>query len=176
MLPPESAGFLRLLVCAAAPRTILEIGTNLGFSGIAMLKASTAELYTIEVNEDTAKCAKQNFAHAGVLQRVHVFVGRAEEILPYMKDQFDFIFLDGPKGQYSELSAYLLPLLASGGMLVCDDVLFRGMVTGDRRIKKRKRTLVKKLDTFLHDLCADDTLVTSVLPIGDGMSVSYKRR
>lgn len=61
----------------------------------------------------------------------------------------------------------LIPLLETGGLLICDNVLFRGMVTGDRRIKSRKRTLVKKLDMFLRALSADSSLMTSIVPIGD---------
>ena len=68
----------------------------------------------------------------------------------------------------------LIPLLETGGLLICDNVLFRGMVTGDRRIKSRKRTLVKKLDMFLRALSADSSLMTSIVPIGDGISISLK--
>ncbi len=176
LLPPESAELLKLLVILSKPKKILEIGTNIGSSGIVMLSAAPdAMLYTVEMDEDTANMARQNFDNAGVGDRVHVLRGKAEEILPYITDNYDFIFLDGPKGQYSFLCSYLLPMLNRGGLLVCDNVLFRGMVSGKRKVKARKRTLVKKLDIFLKSISSDPTLQTSVIPIGDGMSISYKK-
>ena len=84
-------------------------------------------------------------------------------------------FWTAQRGQYEELCTYLLPLLSAGGVLVCDNVLFRGMVTGDKKVTSRKKTLVKKLDAFLHSLYADESLITTVLPIGDGVSISYKK-
>ena len=176
VLPTESAGLLRLLVTVSKPKRILEIGTNIGYSGIVMLTAAPdAMLYTVEMDEDTANIARNNFDNAGVGDRVHILRGKAEEILPFIKDEYDLIFLEGPKGQYSFLCSYLLPMLNKGGLLLCDNVLFRGMVCGKRKVKARKRTLVKKLDEFLKSISSDDSLVTSVIPIGDGISVSYKK-
>lgn len=175
MLPAESMQLLRLLVAKAQPKKILEVGTNIGASGIIMLKsAPQAKLYTIEMDPDTARQAKENMKQNGVHDRATVYIGMAEEILPYMTGEYDFIFLDGPKGQYSKLCEYLIPLLAVGGTLVCDNVLFRGMVTGDRRPTARKITLSKKLDAFLRQLSSNEKLITSVIPIGDGMSISLK--
>lgn len=176
MLPPESMRFLEVLVSAAKPAKILEIGTNIGASGIAMLKAcDRAHLYTVEMNEETAGIARRNFEAAGLADRADILIGKAEDILPYMSDTFDFVFLDGPKGQYGFMLSYILPLIAKGGMLVCDNVLFRGMVTGDKKVRARKRTIVKKLDEFLRLLSSDPSLITGIIPIGDGMSVSYKK-
>ena len=176
MLPAESAGLLTVIVSLLKPKKILEIGTNIGYSGTVMLQAAPdATLFTIEMDEDTANMAKNNFNTAGVGDRVQILRGKAEEILPYIKDEYDLIFLDGPKGQYYYLSTLLLPMLKSGGVLVCDNVLFRGMVSGKRKTTARKRTLVKKLDEFLRFISNDPTLETSIIPIGDGMSVSYKK-
>lgn len=176
ILPPESARLLQLLVSLHKPAKILEIGTNIGYSAIRMLEAAPqAQLFTIEMEEGTAAAARENFRRAGVHGRATVYVGRAEEILAYMTGSYDFIFLDGPKGHYLLLLDYLLPLLAPEGLLVCDNVLFRGMITGDRKPTHRKRTLCKKLDYFLQAVSGHPGLITSVIPIGDGMSISYKR-
>ena len=174
-LPPESVQFLRLLLRLKQPKSILEIGTNLGGSGIELLKAAPyARLYTIESDELKANQAQENFSAAGLADRVEIYRGRAESILPYITGVYQFILLDGPKGQYASFAHMLLPLLEKDGLLICDNVLFRGMVTGDRKIKSRKRTLVKKLDTFLQALNSDPSLMTSIIPIGDGLSVSLK--
>jgi len=176
MLPPESAQLLRLLLEIHNPKKILEIGTNIGYSAIVMLQASKeAQLYTIEMDEKNAEIAKQNFLNAGVSNRATIFIGKAEEVLLYMSGTYDFIFLDGPKGHYLLLLEYLLPLLSDGGVLICDNVLFRGMITGDRKLKRRKETICKKLNLFLQKISTDEKLITTVLPIGDGISVSVKR-
>ena len=97
MLPPESMRFLEVLVSAAKPAKILEIGTNIGASGITMLKAcGRAHLYTVEMNEETAGIARRNFEAAGLADRADILIGKAEDILPYMNDTFDFVFLEGP--------------------------------------------------------------------------------
>lgn len=174
-LPPESAQLIRLLARLKQPERILEIGTNIGGSGIELLSAACgARLYTIECDELKADEAKKNFAAAGLADRVEIYLGKAEEILPYITGSYQLILLDGPKGQYAAFTSMLIPLLETGGLLICDNVLFRGMVTGDRRIKSRKRTLVKKLDMFLRALSADSSLMTSIVPIGDGISISLK--
>ncbi|PWL98284.1 MAG: O-methyltransferase [Selenomonadales bacterium] len=174
-LPPESAQLLKLLARILQPERILEIGTNIGSSGIELLKAAPeARLYTIEMDELKAQTARRNFAAAGMADRAEIYLGRAEDILPYITGSYQIILLDGPKGQYASFASMLLPVLARGGLLICDNVLFRGMLSGDRRVRPRKRTLVKKLDMFLRDLSADSRLMTSILPIGDGISVSLK--
>lgn len=176
VLPPECAQLLRTLCALAKPQSILEIGTNVGYSAITMLLAAPqASLYTVEMSEETAGLARENMKKAGVYERSHIYIGKAEEILPYMQGCYDLIFLDGPKGQYALLSEYLIPLLKSGGLLVCDNVLFRGMVSGQRKVTPRKRTLCRKLDLFLRQISADPSLETTVLPIGDGISISVKR-
>lgn len=136
--------------------------------------APEARLYTIEMDELKAQTARRNFAAAGMADRAEIYLGRAEDILPYITGSYQIILLDGPKGQYASFASMLLPVLARGGLLICDNVLFRGMLSGDRRVRPRKRTLVKKLDMFLRDLSADSRLMTSILPIGDGISVSLK--
>lgn len=174
-LPAESVQLLRVLAALVKPEKILEIGTNIGGSAIELLKAAPgARIYTIEADELKAAAAKENFIRFGLNDRAEIYIGRAEDILPYITGSYQLILLDGPKGQYGAFAELLIPLLAPGGVLVCDNVLFRGMVTGDRRVRPRKRTLVKKLDEFLVRLSSDPRLITSVLPIGDGMSISFK--
>lgn len=174
-LPPESAQLIRLLARLTQPEKILEIGTNIGGSGIELLSAVPgARLYTIECDEKKADEAQKNFTAAGLADRVEIYKGKAEDILPYITGSYQLILLDGPKGQYASFASMLIPLLETGGLFICDNVLFRGMITGDRRIKNRKRTLVKKLDIFLKTLSADSSLMTSVIPMGDGISISLK--
>ena len=176
VLLPETAAFLRQAVMLSKPARILEIGTAICYSGILMLKAapSNAKLYTIEYDERRIETAKSFFRDEGLLDRVVFYAGDSTEIVPNISGEFDFIFLDGPKAQYCEYLPFLSRALALGGVMLCDNVLYEGMVSGEKEIKNHKGGLVKKLDLFLHKLMADKSLVTSVLPVGDGVSLSIK--
>ena len=175
VLLPETTAFLRRAVRLSRPRRILEIGTAIGYSGIVMLQAApNAELYTVEMDEDRIEIAKRFFAEAGVLPRVTLYCGDSTQIVPNLRGQFDFVFLDGPKAQYGEYLPFLCRSLAPGGILFCDNVLYEGMVSGEQAIKNHKGGLVKKLDVFLHKLIEDPVLSTSILPVGDGVSFSIK--
>lgn len=175
VLLPETVAFLRQAVMLAKPSRILEIGTAIGYSGIVMLRAACgAKLYTVEQSEERIETAKGFFKSAGLLGDVIFYCGDSTEIIPNLNGKFDFIFLDGPKAQYCEYLPFLSRMLNVGGVLFCDNVLYEGMVSGEKEIKNHKGGLVKKLDLFLHKLMRDTTLQTSILPVGDGVSLSIK--
>jgi predicted O-methyltransferase YrrM len=176
ILQAAAANFLELLVRLRAPEKLLEIGTAIGYSGIVMLRAAgrRARLNTIEQNEESIKIARSNFEKFGLSDRVNIFCGDAGAIIPTLSGAYDFIFLDGAKGQYINYLPYLTDLLEVGGALVCDNVLFRGMVADDGLVADGKRTLVNNMRAFLKKLCADKRLHTAVVDIGDGVSVSYR--
>ncbi len=175
VLLPETVAFLRQAVLLSKPARILEIGTGVGYSGIVMLRAAPkATLYTLEVSEERLQIAKKFFAAAGVEKRTVCYAGDCSQIIPCLSGTYDFIFLDGPKAQYCEYLPFLSRALTAGGILLCDNVLYEGMVAGEREIKNHKGGLVKKMDTFLHNLFCDRTLCSSVLPVGDGVSFSIK--
>lgn len=175
-LLPETAAFLRQTVLLRKPRRILEIGTAVGYSGILMLGAAPrAKLYTIEADEERVSTAKSFFREAGMYDRAVFYCGDSTEIVPNLRGKFDFIFLDGPKAQYGEYLPFFSRSLCAGGILFCDNVLYEGMVSGEKEIKNHKGGLVGKLDLFLHKLMADETLLSSILPVGDGVSLSIKQ-
>jgi len=177
-MPPESINLLCILAKLSGAKKILEIGTAIGYSAILLCKSIGPEgrVYTIEIDEDNIRIAKENFKKAGVFDQVTVFPGDAKEILPYMDGCYDMIFMDGPKSHYESFLPYFFRLLKEGGLLVCDNVLFRGMVSGDRKVKGRKATIVKKMRSFLSCISRHPYFDTSVIPIGDGLSVSIKRK
>lgn len=175
-LLPETAAFLRQIVHLCKPRRILEIGTAIGYSGILMLKAAPmAKLYTVESDEERVATAKLFFRETGVSDRAVFYCGDSSCIVPNLRGKFDLIFLDGPKAQYCEYLPFLSRALHEKGVLFCDNVLYEGMVSGEKEIKSHKGGLVGKLDLFLHKLMADETLLSSVLPVGDGVSLSIKQ-
>jgi len=92
-----------------------------------------------------------------------------------MEGSFDFIFMDGPKTRYIEYLPHLMRMLKKGGALLCDNVLWNGMVSGKIETQKNKTTIVHGLDKFITAICSDDRLITSILPVGDGMSLSIRK-
>ncbi|MBE5732651.1 MAG: O-methyltransferase [Clostridiales bacterium] len=174
VLLPETASFLAQIIRLAKPKKILEIGTAIGYSAQIMLRNSDAQLYTVEVEEKRIDVAKKFFEKAGVSDRVTVFLGDAGEIVPMLTGEYDFIFMDGPKTRYIEYLPYLDKLLKKDGILLCDNVLFNGMLSGDTEVIHKKSSIVVKIEEFLQALYHNDNYVTSVLPVGDGLSLSIK--
>lgn len=172
----ETSQLLTTLISMKKPKNILEIGTAVGYSGSIMLKYSDkkSRLTTIDLNESHLERAKKNFKSQNFYERVRIFTGDATEIIPVMSGKFDFIFVDGPKSRYDEFFPYLKKMLIPGGVLVCDNVLFRDMVSGKEKTPHRMNTIVSNMRQFLDDLSKDKDFITDILDIGDGVSISVK--
>lgn len=169
----ETLQFLLLTLQMTKPTRILEIGTAVGLSGVAMLKACpNAKLTTIELEEERYIEAKQNFADFGVSSRVNAYLGDAGEILSMMDGQFDFVFLDGPKAQYEKYLFDIKRLLRRGGTLFSDDVLLYGWVSGEEPTPQKRHSIVDKIRAYLTTLTNDQDFITSVLNVGDGVALS----
>ncbi len=172
----ETLQFLLVTLSMKKPERILEIGTAVGLSGVAMLGACpAAKLTTIELEEERYIEAKANFAEFGVSERVTAHLGDAGEILAMMDGKFDFVFLDGPKAQYEKYLFDLKRLMNDGAVLFSDDVLLYGWVSGEQPTPQKRRSIVEKIRGYLDALTSDNDFITSVLDIGDGVALSvYK--
>lgn len=171
----DTAKLLYEVTSKYQPQSILEIGTAIGYSGIIMLNASAnATLNTIEMNEDSIALARKNFTQAGVYDRVNIFQGDACEIVRTLTGEYDMIFLDGPKGQYYEFLPYLKSVLNVGGVLVCDNVLYKGLVEHLPANNHKHITIARNLNKFLQMLQTDDDFDTVLHRVGDGITVSVK--
>ena len=169
----ETLNFLLLTLKMCKPTRILEIGTAVGLSGVAMLEeCPSARLTTIELEEDRYIEAKANFADFNVAERVTAYLGDAGEILAMMEGQFDFVFLDGPKAQYEKYLFDLKRLMKKGAILFSDDVLLFGWVSGEEETPQKRRSIVEKIRSYLHVLTEDKQFHTSVLNVGDGVALS----
>lgn len=169
--------FLRWQIGSQKPKNILEIGTCVGYSAITMLDAADEDcrLTTVECDEDALLEARQNFEAGGLSERISSFCGDSAAILPLMSGKFDFIFMDAAKAQYMALMEDCLRMLEAGGTIVCDDVLFYGMISEKSLINRRKITIVKRMRVFLQRMMTDTALETILLPIGDGILMSRKK-
>ena len=172
----ETLAFLDICVKMAKPKKILEIGTAIGVSGITMLSSCpSAHLTTLEVNEAFAYEAQSNFAKAHMQDRATVKVGDAAQILPTLTDEYDFIFLDGPKVQYIKYLPQLKRLLSQGGTLFSDDILMYGWVNGEKPTPPKRHMLVQHIKEYLQVLTADEDLTTQIIDVGNGVALSIKK-
>ena len=172
----ETLNFLLLTLAAVKPKRILEIGTAVGLSSVAMLYACpSARLTTMELEEERYLEAKENFVEFGVLDRVNAYMGDAGEILAMMDGEFDFVFLDGPKAQYEKYLFDLKRLMKKGAILFADDVLLYGWVSGAEPTPQKRHSIVDKIRSYLDTITKDKDFITSVLDVGDGVALSvYK--
>lgn len=169
----ETLQFLLVTLRMAKPLKILEVGTAVGLSGVAMLQAcKNATLTTMELEEERYLEAKENFKAFGVENRVSAYLGDAGEILAMMDGQYDFVFLDGPKAQYEKYLFDLKRLMKKGAILFADDVLLYGWVSGEEETPQKRRSIVEKIRSYLQVITSDKDFTTSVLNVGDGVALS----
>jgi len=171
----EVAQLLKLLLKIKKPKRILEIGTAIGYSALIMAEATeNAEITTIERMPNMVELAKNNINNTIYKDRITIIEGEAEDILPNLEEKYDFIFLDAAKGQYIEFFNHCMELLEPEGIIVSDNVLFRGMVASDELVIRRKKTIVKRLRRYLKYINEIEGYISSIIPIGDGVALTYR--
>ena len=120
--------------------------------------------------------AKENIKLAGFEKNITILEGDAEEILKEVEGPFDMIFMDAAKGQYKLFYDMIIDKLRVDGLLISDNILYKGMVAHDDFVIRRKKTIVKRMRNYLDYICNCDYLSTSLIPIGDGVALSYKNK
>jgi predicted O-methyltransferase YrrM len=175
----EVGGLLRVLATAIGATRMLEIGTAIGYSGIWLAGALPRGglLLTMEMDSDRATIARQNFARAGLADRVTVMVGDAERMLPKVAGPLDLIFQDGDKRLYTVMLDRLVALLRPGGLLVTDNVLWSGEVVPGF-VEKPERSVrdTRAIVEYNEALATHPDLMTAIVPLRDGVALSVKRR
>lgn len=178
----QTQGLIKFLLEVIAPRRILEIGTAVGFSALLMhtYAPEGCRITTIEKMDERADQALDNFHKAGVREgEISLLRGDAGEILGSLQEDesYDFIFLDGPKGQYINYLPELKRLLRPGGVLLSDNILKEGEILESKfAVTRRNRTIHKRMRAFLTALTQDPELRTVILDTGDGAALSVKSR
>lgn len=172
----ETLSFLTTFLAALQPQNILEIGTAVGASAAAMLSVcGSAHITTVEKNKNFYDEALENFKILGKTQHVTAILGDAADVLPALERQFDFIFLDGAKAQYVKYIPQLKRLLKRGGVLLSDDVLLFGYVSGERETPKKRKMLVQHVKEYVQAVVSDPELYTTVINLGNGLALSVKK-
>jgi predicted O-methyltransferase YrrM len=177
LVDAEVGALLRVLVLATAATKVLEIGTAVGYSGIWLAGAlpSNGMLLTVEMNPERAREARSNFDRAGLSDRVNVIVGDAERMVAKVAGPFDLIFQDGDKKLYEPLLDRLVTLLRPRGLLVTDNVLWDGKVVPGFAKAPADDEDTRAIASYNRRVTADPRLLTTILPIRDGVSISVKR-
>lgn len=174
----EMQSLLQFLLTALKPARILEVGTAVGFSALLMCEYNPVpcKLVTIENYEKRIPIALENIRKAGRESQIQLLFGDAAEILPTLTEPFDFIFMDAAKGQYIHFLPEVMRLLKKGGVLVSDNILQEGdIIESHFAVERRNRTIHKRMREYLYELKHNDELVTSLIPLGDGVALTTRR-
>ena len=159
------------------PKRLLEIGTAVGYSAICFTEflAEDGKIDTIEREHDRVVQARENIKKAEVEDKINIIEGDAVEILPTLDNKYDAIFIDASKGKYPFFLKEAMRMLADNGIILADNVLYKGYVMSDYN-KHKQRTAVRNLREFLAELQQNDELETEILEVGDGLAIARKCR
>lgn len=174
----EMQSFMKVLLAVQRPERILEVGTAIGFSTLLMCEygLENLQMVTIENYEKRIPIAKENFRKAGRENQITLLEGDAGEILKTLEGTFDLIFMDAAKGQYINWLPDVLRLMHPGSILVSDNVLQEGDLIESRYlVERRNRTIYKRMREYLYELKHHPHLITTIIPLGDGVTVSVKQ-
>lgn len=175
----DMQSFLKVLLAIHQPKSILEVGTAVGFSALLMAANTSPDckITTIEKYEKRIPIAKANFEASGMGERITFIEGDAMEEMQKLTEPYDMIFMDAAKGQYIHFLPEALRLLKTGGILISDNVLQDGdLIESHYAVERRNRTIYKRMREYLYVLKHTDGLLTSIVPVGDGAAITVKQK
>lgn len=174
----EMGNLLKVLVTLKKPEKILEVGTAVGYSSILMASCMppNCHITTIEKYDKRIPIAKENFIRANVSDKITLIEGDAIDVMKNLNDSYDIIFMDAAKGQYINFLDDVMRLLAPGGLLISDNVLQEGdIIESKYGVVRRNRTIHTRMRDYIYTITHMEGLVTSIVPIGDGITISVKK-
>ena len=175
IMQKDGIKFLTNYVQEQGVKSILEVGTAIGYSAICMaLVDPKIKITTIERDEERIAEAKENIKKVGVEEKINIYEGDAVEILPTMNDKYDVVFIDAAKGKYPFFLEHALRMLKDDGIIFADNVLYKGYVMSDYN-KHKQRTAVTHLRQYIKETTENPELETEILEVGDGLAITKKR-
>lgn len=174
----EMGNLLKVLLQLVQPERILEVGTAVGYSSILMSEnmPENCKITTIENYDKRIPVAKNNFKRAGKEDVITLIEGDALEVLKTLEGPYDFIFMDAAKGQYINYLPNVKRVLRKGGLLISDNILQEGEIVESRyAVTRRNRTIHTRIREYVYELTHSEDFVTSIVPIGDGITLSVKQ-
>lgn len=156
------------------PERILEIGTYTGYSAICLAEGlkDNGLLYTIDINEELAGMVNKYVAESGYSARIRCLTGDAMTLIPDINEEFDLVFIDADKENYSNYFDLVLPKLRKGGFIIADNVLWSGKVLDDQSEMDQETAALTAFNKKVH-LC--DEVENVLFPVRDGLMVCRKR-
>ena len=174
----EMGNLLKVLLQLVQPERILEVGTAVGYSSILMSEnmPHNCTITTIENYDKRIPVAKNDFKRAGKEDVITLIEGDALEVLKTLDGPYDFIFMDAAKGQYINYLPDIKRVLRKGGLLISDNILQEGEIVESRyAVTRRNRTIHARIREYVYELTHSEDFVTSIVPIGDGITLSVKQ-
>lgn len=177
ILSDECERVLKDLFAKHKPGRILEIGTAIGYSSSVMALCSDCIIDTIEMNESRVKRAAELWKSLGIDGRINSYVGDSDGILAQVVEgkKYDFVFIDAGKSAYKRQLEFLLPYIEKSGIVLCDDVLYLGLVKGDSYPPHKHRTIVRNMREFLAYVENNPALDIKLIEEGNGIAVIEKK-
>ena len=169
----DSLEYIENLLSKKSVKNILEIGTAIGYSAICFSKflMDDGKIDTIEIDKQRIMLAKANIDMYKLNDKVNIIEGDALTVLPKLNKKYDFIFIDGPKSHYIEYLPLCLKMLNDDGVIIADNVNYKGMVKGEEKVKHKQRTAVTRLREFIDKVKNDEGLNNELVDIGDRILV-----
>ena len=176
IIQPEVVAYFRLLMQTLAPKSILEVGTAIGFSALLMAQyAPQAKITTLERNEEMLTLARKNLQRYDSRKQIKLVEGEALDILPTLEDSYDFVFMDSAKSKYIVFLPQVLERLRVGGLVLIDDVFQGGDVAKPiMEVKRGQRTIYRGLQRLMDATLDNPDLTASLLPLSDGLLLIRK--
>jgi len=176
IIPHETVAFFRLFLQTMQPKSILEIGTAIGFSALLMAEqVPDARITTIDRNEEMIGFAKENFARFDQRDQINLLEGDAVDLLEHIEQRFDLIFMDSAKSKYIVFLPEVLKRLEVGGVVILDDIFQGGDVARDiMEVRRGQRTIYRGLQRLFDATLDHPGLTASLIPLGDGILMIRK--
>ncbi len=175
---PETARLISVITKLIQPTKILEVGCAIGYSAMIISESlpEGGHITTLEYDPKMVAIARDNISRAGLDDKITVIEADAKDYISYLDDSetYDIVFLDGPKAHYLFMLDDAVRLLKKGGLLISDNILFKGMTADDNHFARRKVTIINRLREYIDALMAHPQLHTSILSQGDGVTLSVK--
>ena len=178
IIPHETVAFFRLFLQTMQPKSILEIGTAIGFSALLMAEqVPDARITTIDRNEEMIGFAKENFARFDQRNQITLLEGDAVDLLEHIEQRFDLIFMDSAKSKYIVFLPEVLKRLEVGGVVILDDIFQGGDVARDiMEVRRGQRTIYRGLQRLFDATLDHPGLTASLIPLGDGILMIRKNQ
>lgn len=178
IIPHETVAFFRLFLQTMQPKSILEIGTAIGFSALLMAEqVPDAKIMTIDRNEEMIGFAKENFARFDQRKQITLLEGDAVDLLEHIEQRFDLIFMDSAKSKYIVFLPEVLKRLEVGGVVILDDIFQGGDVARDiMEVRRGQRTIYRGLQRLFDATLDHPGLTASLIPLGDGILMIRKNQ